>query len=305
MHRRTAFRLAAVLWACVTAGITAPAVSAQDRHVAFVRVLDLVGRPVTDLAADDFVVAEDGRRARVVSATAGTEPMRVALLIDNGESVRGGQAVIPLRNAVAAFLEALPPEHSVGLFTIGGHARRMVDFTTDRAPLVAAARSLFFNQAAGVVLADGIRETWERHYTGEEAWPVFVALVKSTTERSRFLNVRRYLRLVNRLRRAGVIVHVVHWYVRARGDFGGMVSTLAPNLARDTGGRYASVVVATAMADAMTDLATDMGIRYRDLSSRYRVVYERPDPPGSSVTVRVDRANIGLTRLFPDRRIDP
>ena len=147
----------------------------------FVRVLDLAGQPVTDLAADDFVVSEDGRRARVVSATAGTEPMRVALLI----------------------------------------------------------------------------------------------------------------------------VHVVHWYVRARGDFGGMVSTLAPNLARDTGGRYASVVVPTAMADAMTELATDMGIRYRDLSSRYRVVYERPDPPGSSVTVRVDRASIGLTRLFPDRRIDP
>ena len=120
MCRRTAVRIAAALGACVTAGMTAPAVSAQDRHVAFVRVLDLAGQPVTDLAADDFVVSEDGRRARVVSATAGTEPMRVALLIDNGESVRGGQAVIALRNAVAAFPGALPPEHSVGLFTIGG-----------------------------------------------------------------------------------------------------------------------------------------------------------------------------------------
>ena len=205
--------------------MTAPVASAQDRNVVFVRVLDLVGQPVTDLAADDFVVSEDGRRARVVSATAGTEPMRVALLIDNGESARAGHAVIALRNAVGAFLEAVPPEHPVGLFTIGGHARRMVDFTTDRAPLKAAARSLFFNQA--------------------------------------------------------------------------------PNLARDTGGRYASVVLATAMADVMAELATDMGVRYRDLSSRYRLVYERPDPPGSSVMVRVDRANIGLTRLFPDRRIDP
>ena len=305
MHRRAAVRIAAVLGACVMAGVTVPVASAQDQNVLFVRVLDLVGQPVTDLAADDFVVSEDGRRARVVAATAGTEPMRVALLIDNGESVRGSHAVIALRSAVAAFLETLPPEHPVGLFTIGGHPRRMVDFTTDRAPLVAAARSLFFNQAAGVVLADGLRDTWERHYTGDEAWPVFVALVKSATEVSRFLNERRYLRFVNRLRRAGVIVHVVHWYVRARGDIGGMVTTLAPNLARDTGGRYASVLVPTAMADAMTALATDMGVRYRDLSSRYRLVYERPDPPGSSVTVRVERANIGLTRLFPDRRIDP
>lgn len=85
MCRHTAVRIAAVLWACVTAGATAPVASAQDRHVAFVRVLDLAGQPVTDLAAANFVVSEDGRRARVVSATAGTEPMRVALLIDNGE----------------------------------------------------------------------------------------------------------------------------------------------------------------------------------------------------------------------------
>lgn len=188
MRRRVALRIAAVLWACLTAGVTAPVASAQDHNVVFVRVLDLVGEPVTDVATDDFVVSEDGRRARIVSATAGTEPMRVALLIDNGESARASQAVVALRNAVAAFLDALPPEHPVGLFTIGGHARRMVDFTTDRAPLVAAARSLFFNQAAGVLLADGIRETWERHYTGDKAWPVFVALVKSATETSRFLN---------------------------------------------------------------------------------------------------------------------
>ena len=112
------------------------------------------------------------------------------------------------------------------------------------------------------------------------------------------------MRFINRLRAAGVIVHVVHWYVRGR-DTDGSVSGLAPDLAGDTGGRYTSVVIATAMAEAMAALATDMGIRHDDLSSRYRVVYERPDPPGDTVTVRVERAGIGLTRLFPDRRLDP
>ena len=312
MRRQAAARTTAGVLALVAgfatalvAGLAAaPLASAQERNAVYVRVLDVRGRPVTDLTAEEFRVLEGGRRARVVSATAGTEPMRIALLVDNGESIRAGHAVNALRDAVAAFLESLPPPHPVGLFTIGGHVRLHVDFTTDRAALLAAGASIFPDESGGVRLADGIRETLERRYDGDEAWPVFVALVTSTGEASGFMNDRRYLRFVNELRAAGVIVHVVHWYVRGR-DTDGSVSGLAPDLAGDTGGRYASVVVATAMAGAMAALATDMGIRYRDLSSRYRLVYERPDPPGASVTVRVERAGIGLTRLFPDRRLDP
>ena len=304
MKSPAAARLAAGV-VVLAAGLTAaPVAAAQERGVVYVRVLDVLGNPVTDLAAEEFAVLEGGRRARVVSATAGTEPMRVALLVDNGESIRAGHAVNALRDAVAAFLRSLPPAHLVGLFTIGGHVRQHVEFTTDRAALLAAGASLFPDESGGVRLADGIRETLERRYDGGEAWPVFVALVTSTGEASGFMNDRRYLRFINGLRAAGVIVHVVHWYVRGR-DLDGSVSGLAPDLAGDTGGRYTSVVVATAMANAMEALATDMGIRYRDLSSRYRVVYERPDPPGVSVTVRVERAGVGMTRLFPDRRLDP
>ena len=304
MRCQAAARIPAGVLALVAALGAAPIASAQERNAVYVRVLDVRGRPVTDLTAEEFRVLEGGRRARVVSATAGTEPMRIALLIDNGESIRAGHAVNALRDAVAAFLESLPPPHPVGLFTIGGHVRQHVDFTTDRAALLAAGASIFPDESGGVRLADGIRETLERRYDGDEAWPVFVALVTSTGEASGFMNDRRYVRFINDLRVAGVIVHVVHWYVSGR-DTDGSVSGLAPDLAGDTGGRYASVVVATAMADAMATLATDMGIRYRDLSSRYRLVYERPDPPGASVTVRVARAGIGLTRLFPDRRLDP
>lgn len=304
MPCQAAARTAASVLVFVAGLATVPIGLAQERNVVYVRVLDVLGRPVTDLTPEEFAVLEGGRRARVVSVTAGTEPMRVALLVDNGESVRAGHAVNALRDAVAAFLESLPPPHPVSLFTIGGHVRQHVDFTTDRAALLTAGASIFPDEAGGVRLADGIRETLERRYDGDEAWPVFVALVTSTGEASGFMNDRRYVRFINGLRAAGAIVHVVHWYVRAR-DTDGSVSGLAPDLAGDTGGRYASVVVATAMANAMATLATDMGVRYRDLSSRYRVVYERPEPPGASVTVRVERAGIGLTRLFPDRRLDP
>ena len=304
MHHRVHARVTAGVLACVAGLAAVSQAPAQERHVVYVRVLDVLGRPVTDLTAEEFEVIEGGRRARVVSATAGTEPMRVALLVDNGEAIRSGHAVNALRDAVAAFLESLPPRHAVSLLTIGGHVRQHIDFTTDRAALLSAGASIFPDETGGVRLADGIRETLDRRYEGDEAWPVFVVLLTSSGEASGFMNDRRYVRFANRLREAGVIVHVVHWYVRGR-DTDGSVSGLAPDLAGDTGGRYASVIVATAIAGAMADLATDMGIRYRDLSSRYRLVYERPEPPGATVTVGVQRAGIGLTRLFPARRLGP
>ncbi len=67
-----------------------------------------------------------------MSARIGTEPMKIALLVDNGEAMRAGQAVNPMRDAAAAFLETLPPQHVVSLFTIGGQIRQVADFTTDR-----------------------------------------------------------------------------------------------------------------------------------------------------------------------------
>lgn len=39
------------------------------------------------------------------------------------------------------------------------------------------------------------------------------------------------------------------------------------------------------------------------MSTRYVVTYDRPDPPGQRVTVRVTRPEVAL-RLFRDRAMD-
>lgn len=332
-------------WAVVAATIACLALAggaaAQEQRVAFVQVLDQQGQPVTDLAPEEFQVAEDRVQGRVVSARIGTEPMKVALLVDNGEAMRAGQAVNPMRDATAAFLETLPPQHSVSLFTIGGQIRQVVDFTTDRGQLVEEARGLFTDQTDGVRFVDSIRETLDRRYDGDEVWPVFVALVTDSAEASAFLNDRRYRRFVETLRERGAIVHVVQWNSARRslreeafsvGDFGGAgpseqgrfaqrgartlverdgggrgtsaTHTISLNLTQLTGGRYTSVAAATGMVDAMTRLATDMGTHYDQVSTRYMLTYERPDPPGQRVMMRVTRPAVAL-RLYRDRAMDP
>lgn len=301
--------VAAILVAAVVAGVGAGAASAQEVRVAYVDAADRAGQPVANLGPGDFVVRENGREARVLSVRSAREPMRIALLVDNGASIRAGHAVVPLRNAVAAFLEALPPEHAVSLITIGGQVRRRVDFTTDRQALVDAGRSLFADEVGGVRFVDGIRETLDRRYAGDEAWPVFVSLLGDGPEASAFLpdwhafrNSSRYRRFVDGLRAAGATVHAVQWSAAARSHPASAVD-FAVDLTEKTAGRYDAVVVATRMADAMARLATDIGAHHDEASRYYIVAYERPDPPGDRVSVRVSQPDVAL-RAFPDRRLD-
>ena len=110
---------------------------------------------------------------------------------------------------------------------------------------------------------------------------------------------RQYNRFVGEIVGAGVMVHAIQLTANRQSS----TTNYAIHLAGSTGGRYASVAVATALPQALTTLATDLGAHYDDVSTRYRVVYERPDPPGASVSVSVARPTLGV-RLFGDRRLD-
>ena len=53
----------------------------------------------------------------------------------------------------------------------------------------------------------------------------------------------------------------------------------------------------------LPQLAERMNAHYDEVSKRYRLLFERPDPPGSQVSVTL--AGSGLTfRLFIDRRME-
>ena len=291
----------ALLAVGVAVALAGAAASAQELRVGYVHVMNLAGEPVADLTQDEFVVSEGGRDAEVVAVRNGFDPMEIALLVDNGDAMRAGQAVNPLRDAVAAFLEALPSQHAVSLFTIGGQVRRLVDFTTDREELIETGRGIFPDQVGGVRFVDGVRETLDRRYDGDEAWPVFVALLSDAPEVSAFMNDRRQLRFLNELRAAGVMIHVVQWSAAGRNRPDSSTS-YALNLTGNTGGRYRSVAVATGMVGAMAELGAELGAHYEEMASRYVVVYERPDPPGRRVRVSVTRPAVGV-RMFPERNL--
>ena len=164
-------RIAASVVALLLLG---PQARADDRRQQFEGNVDVVavdanvvdgkGRPVRDLAFEEFVVKVDGRQRRVLSAEfidlrtasgstsapgvehgspAAAPPgptvsrpagRLVVLVVDRGELSAGG--VQKTTQAAARLLDRLSPDDRVALFSLPSGPR--LDFTTDRAALDAA-----------------------------------------------------------------------------------------------------------------------------------------------------------------------
>lgn len=299
-HQIITRALGVIAVGCAVGFVLPDTVVAQEIGQIYVEARSETGELLVDLEPEEFSVIEDGNEGRIVSAQLGTAPMKIAILVDNGERTRENRGALnPIREGVVRFLEALPPQHIASLFTIGGQVKRYAEFTADRAELVDAAGSIFPDAGRGARMLDGIQETWRRRFDGDEPWPVFVMVLTDGSEASAFMNDSRYLDMVGMLREAGVIIHTVQLSTGS----GSELTSRAINLAENTGGRYTSVAIATALPEVLEQLATDMSAHYDETSNRYRLVYERPDPPGERMSISITRPGARV-RLFNHRRME-
>lgn len=286
--------------AMVAALVGAPHASAQSQGQLFASVTTQEGEPVLDLTADSFQIQEDGVTMKILSADPGTTPMKVAVLVDNSEAINASNGLTALRRGITGFLETLPLQHEVGLFSIAGRVAPLVDFTNDRDELLDAADGLFAG-SGGAKMIDGMRETWDRRFSSEDAWPVMVMVVTDGPETSGNMNEDQFGAFTLDLLIRGAMVHVV--VVETRG--GGVQSQIGQNLTTNTGGFYRSMNSPTALTNTLNELATTMGEHFDEMSPRYRLLYERPsDTPGAQMGAGVVGPNYKM-QLFADRRMPP
>ena len=264
----------------------------------FMSVTDRSGQPITDIGADEVVLEQEGGECSVKDFSLDSGPMKVALLVDTSDAASG--SLNSLRNGLSAFLDELPPEHEIGLFTIAGQVRRRTDFTTDRDELKDEATSLFVDRNTAVVYLDGLIETWERRYDEEDAWPVFVALVYDGADGSRSIQEDEFNAFTVELVGRGATVHAI--LVSTRG--GARQTTISTFLTGNTGGMYRALAAATALPKVFGELAATMGAQHEAVKNRYRVVFEcEPDNPTAGIAAGVSRPAVAVG-LFPDRRTD-
>ena len=110
-------QLAVLAAVCLVGLLTSRDVAAQGQSQLYAAVTDTNGEPVLDLTADDFGLSIGDTPLTIISAEVDSAPMKVALMVDNGNSIVEANADTALRDALAAFVDTLGAQHEVGVIT--------------------------------------------------------------------------------------------------------------------------------------------------------------------------------------------
>jgi VWFA-related protein len=266
IHILATLILAAIAGLTVTSDSAVRAQAASRERTLFVSAVDAKGEPVEGLGPDAFVVREDGRRREVLRVSRATEPMDLALLVDNSQAATDDITFI--REALSKFVAGMGKEHRIALIGLAERPTVLVPYTTDRTQLATAIGRLFFMSGSGMTLMDALFETSRGLRSRDSERAVFVPVLTDGVE---FTN--RYSRdVVRELRDQGVSMHAV---TIGRFPYADEHSIRERAFALDdgpkaTGGQRITLLTPNALPATMERLA-------RELSAQYKVVYGRPE----------------------------
>lgn len=280
--------------AVAAAGLASVLLGAQAReHTMYVSVLDRDGKPVMDLRPDEFVVRENGARREILRASRATQPLEVALIVDNS------QAATPfthdLREGVRAFIRTLGGGHRIALVGAGERPTVLQDYSSDPAVLQRGVDRLFAQPGSGAYVLQAIIDVARGIQRRESERPVIVVVATDGPE----FSDRVHDLVLEPLKQSGAALHVLFVQQAGGGDLPsdearerGLVFDRGT---RTTGGRYDNVLATQALTTKLTQVASE-------LSNQYIVTYGRPDSliPPDTFEVSVTRPDLTV-RGMPAR----
>lgn len=278
------------LFACtavlaVTMGPRLDAQAGVGDQTLFVSALDKKGMPVPDLPPAAFVIKEDNAPREILRVSRATEPIGVSVLVDNSQAAN--DAITYVRRALPDFIKALTPANPVSLVSLADRPTILTPFTTDTNALVKRAESIFSVRATGATFLDGVFEVSQGLASRDYPRAAIVAIVVDGTE---FTN--RYSKdVIAEMKKAGVSLHLIaigpfefnpqDHAVKER-------SLLVPAGPRETGGGLYTMLAPNGIAQSLEKIA-------RDLTSQYKVVYNRPARTIPPQKIEIESAREGLT----------
>jgi VWFA-related protein len=271
----------------VAACVCSISLSAQSRPTdVYAGVVDNKGEPVAGLTGADFRVREDGAVREVLKAGPATEPITVALLIDDSQSAT--PALQMIREAVDAFITALDGKAEIALVTFGERPTVAVDYTTDQKKLHDGGHRIFPRAGGGSYLMDAIVDVSKGLQKRETKRPPVIVVL--TIDDSVEFSNRHYQDVLKELDKSRAALHVV-----SLGTPGSSQADETRNRnqviaigTERTGGRRDNVLPLTGAAPRLTQVASE-------LTHQYVVTYGRPETLIPPEKLEVTVARPGLT----------
>jgi hypothetical protein len=167
----------------VAAVVLSGALSAQQtttprQRTIAVSVLDRSDKPLTEFAAADFVVREDGRSREVLGVAPAPPPANIVLLVDDSQAT--STFTRDLRQALTGFVDRLAdaePAPAVRLTTTGARPTVRVDFTPSFSAVSLAIDRLIPATGSGATFLEALIETTRDLRTKKIEGAVIVAFV--------------------------------------------------------------------------------------------------------------------------------
>jgi VWFA-related protein len=233
----------------------------------YVSAVNREGEPVTGLGPEDFIVREDGARREVLRVSKATEPIDLAILLDN--SVGATNGVTFLREGLSNFVAKMSPGNRLALIGLADRPTIIVDYTEDTKRLSEAVGRVFPLPASGMTLLDAIYETSQGLGKRDGPRAVILAVFTDSVE---FTN--RYEKdVVRMLRQVDAQLHMVTIGVFPHRDDEHSLrerSFLLDSGPRESGGNRIALLAPHALNTSLQRVA-------RELSEQYKVVYGRPE----------------------------
>jgi len=275
----------AVAAALVTAGLTSVDAQRNRRErTLFVGAVNDKGEPVEGLGPDAFVVKEDGVRREVLRVSPATEPMDIAILVDN--STAAADEITFLRSSLSKFVQTMATGNKVTVITLADRPTIKVEYTDDAPRLKEAVSGLFSTPQSGMTLLDGIFETVSGLQRRETPRAVVVPVITDGVE----FTTHYFRDIVNTLVKNRVALHMVTIGPFYHDEEHGTRerSFLLDAGPRESGGQRISLLSAHGLDNALDRLA-------KELRAQYKVVYSRPESliPPDKVSVAAGKS--GLT----------
>jgi hypothetical protein len=212
------------------------------------------------------VIREDKVLREVLRVVPATEPMDVAILVDNSQAA--DSYIRDYREALPAFITAMSEDesgarHQFAVITLAERPTINTDYTLDPKRAIEGARRIFSMSGSGAYMLDGIIETSK----GLARRPTPRAVMLIITSEGPDLSDRQYNAVLEPLRASGASMHVI---VIGRPTNANQDRSIVLDVGtKDTGGRYDTLLTPNGLTARLKQVAAE-------LTHQFKVTYSRP-----------------------------